>query len=103
MMDNEQSKNDNQGVERPPGVIEYVLPYNDAEGVALSPVALLNTLLRHRRLLVTWALVLALVAGVLTLLMRKYRAGRVSLPNRINRPRRPSRAWHLSLGSMSAP
>jgi len=105
MMDNEQSKNDNQGVERPPGVIEYVLPYNDAEGVALSPVALLNTLLRHRRLLVTWALVLALVAGVLTLLMRKYRA-EASFSPQSNQPTASSLAglasqFGFNVGTMS--
>jgi len=60
--------------QRPPAAVEYVLPYEDEEGVAVSPVSFLNTLLRHRRLVVGWVFVCGGTAGLLMALLRGYRA-----------------------------
>ena len=54
--------------------VEYVLPYEDAEGAAVSPVAFINTVLRHRRRIVVWTVSCGLAAVVLTLLLRGYKA-----------------------------
>jgi len=54
--------------------VQYVLPYEDAEGVALSPLTFLSTVLRHRVRVAIWILGCGAGAGLITLLLRGYRA-----------------------------
>jgi uncharacterized protein involved in exopolysaccharide biosynthesis len=56
------------------GVVEYVLPYEDVEGLSLSPVSLLNTVLRHRRRLIISSLLFGVGVALLTVALRKYEA-----------------------------
>jgi uncharacterized protein involved in exopolysaccharide biosynthesis len=69
--------------ERPVGAVvvqpgpppyRYALPLEEEEAVSLSPIGLLNTLLRHRRLVVGAAFVTTVLATVLTVLLRGYRS-----------------------------
>ena len=56
------------------GGYAFVVSEDGEEGVTLSPVGLVNLLLRHRRKIVAWGLVCGLVAGILTALLRGYKA-----------------------------
>lgn len=52
----------------------YVLPLAEEEAVSLSPIGFVNTLLRHRRLVIGVAFIAAVLGTTLTILLRGYRA-----------------------------
>jgi uncharacterized protein involved in exopolysaccharide biosynthesis len=80
-----------------------VLPYEDAQGVALSPVSFLSTLLRHRRRILAWIVACGVTAALATLLLRSYGAESSFAPQTTQPPNMSSLAGLASQFGFNLP